>query len=263
MNEKLIKELEAWFNNYVQTFKSKNTDLLPNIILKEEHTKRVCNEILSIGEKIGLDEKKLCLAKIVALFHDIGRFEQYAKYHTFVDRDSVNHALLGVQVLKKNGVLKKLDKPLQSLIMRVILYHNRFALPKKETQECLFFSKLLRDSDKLDIWRVVTHYYSSKNGKKNVAIELGLPDTPWISSDVYKDLIEKKIVHVSHLKNLNDFKLLQVGWVYDINFLQTFQAIQERGYLEMIRAALPKTEKISEIFEIIYAYINEKIGEGR
>ena len=263
INEEIVKELENWFNNYVRKFKSGNLDRRQNIILKEEHTRRVCKEISGIGEEIGLSSEDLCLAKAVALFHDIGRFEQYARYQTFVDRDSVNHAVLGVKILKKNGVLNRLDKSVQDLILRVILYHNRFALPQKETGECLFFAKLLRDADKLDIWRVVTDYYRREDGKQNAAIELGLPDTPGISSDVYKDLIEKRMVDIAHLRNLNDFKLLQTGWIYDINFMQTFRCIQERGYLEMIRDVLPKSEEITEIFNVLHAYINKQIRKGR
>ncbi|MEA1991831.1 MAG: HD domain-containing protein [Thermodesulfobacteriota bacterium] len=263
MNEEIVEELENWFAGYVQKFKSGNPDWQPNIILKEEHTRRVCKEILGIGRKIGLSDEDLCLAKIIALFHDIGRFEQFARYQTFVDRNSVNHAVLGVKILKENGVLNRLDRSVRDLILRAILYHNRFALPKKETEKCLFFAKLLRDADKLDIWRVVTDYYHQKDGKRNAAIELGLPDTPGISSDVYRDLIERRIVNVTHLKNLNDFKLLQIGWIYDINFVQTFRCVQERGYLEMIRDVLPKSEKIAEIFNMLQAHMNEKIQGKR
>jgi putative nucleotidyltransferase with HDIG domain len=259
MNEEIVEELENWFINYVQKFKSGNPDWQPNIILKEEHTRRVCKEILDIGRKIGLNDEDLCLAKVIALFHDIGRFEQFARYQTFVDRNSVNHAVLGVEILKKNGVLNSLNRSIRDLILRVILYHNRFALPQKEMKKCLFFAKLLRDADKLDIWRVVTDYYRREDGKRNDAIELGLPDTPGISSDVYKDLIDRRMVNIAHLKNLNDFKLLQIGWIYDINFVQTFQCIQERGYLEMIRNVLPKSEKIAEIFNVLQAYMNEQI----
>ncbi|MCD6197875.1 MAG: HD domain-containing protein [Deltaproteobacteria bacterium] len=259
MNEEIVEELENWFNNYVQKFKSGNPDWQPNIILKEEHTRRVCKEILGIGRKIGLSDDDLRLAKVVALFHDIGRFEQFARYQTFVDSKSVNHAVLGVKILKENRVLNMLDKSVRDLILRAILYHNRFALPKKETEKCLLFAKLLRDADKLDIWRVVTDYYRQKDGKRNAAIELDLPDTPGISSDVYKDLMDKKIVNFAHLKNLNDFKLLQIGWVYDINFVQTLQCVQERCYLEMIRDVLPKSEKIAEIFDVLQTHMNEQI----
>jgi putative nucleotidyltransferase with HDIG domain len=260
MNEEIVEELENWFTGYVRKFKSGNPDWRPNVILKEEHTRRVCKEILCLGRKIGLSDEDLRLAKVIALLHDIGRFEQFARYQTFVDLNSVNHAVLGVKILKETGVLNRLDKSLRDLILRVILYHNRFALPKKETKKCLLFAKLLRDADKLDIWRVLTDYYRQKDGKRNTAIELDLPDTPGISSNVYRDLMDGRIVKITHLKNLNDFKLLQIGWIYDINFVQTLQCVQERGYLEIIRDVLPKSEKIAEIFDVLQTHVSEQIS---
>jgi hypothetical protein len=74
-----------------------------------------------------------------------------------------------------------------------------------------------------------------------------LPDTPSISDDVYKDLMNKKIVNFKHLKNLNDFKLLQLAWIYDINFKPTFRRIEERNYLNMIYNVLPKLQKIKSL----------------
>jgi len=229
-----------------------------NIILKEKHTIQVCKEILKIGEQLGLNDNELRLAEIIALFHDVGRFEQYARYKTFVDRESEDHAELGVKILEENRVLNRFDESMQSLILRTILYHNRAALPEEDTDTCLFFSRLLRDADKLDIWRVVTDYYNQKNGKSNGAIELGLPDTAGFSDEVYQDLLNMRIVDIKHLKNLNDFKLLQIGWIFDINFAPTFQSIKTRHYLEMIRQVLPESEKIDKIFAVIQSYLSEK-----
>jgi len=258
MNEEIVTALKDWFSGYVQTFKSVDDDLEQNTVLKEEHTKRVCGEILNIGGKLGLNDEDLCLAEIVALLHDTGRFEQYARHRTFVDFHSVNHAEQGIKILQENGVLNGLDDSTRDLILRIISYHNRASLPQKETKRCLFFTKLLRDADKLDIWRVVTDYYRRKDGKRNNSIELGIPDTPGISDDVYNDLIEGKIVEVIHLKNLNDFKLLQIGWIYDINFTPTFQRIKERRYIEMIRDVLPESEKRERVFSVVQSYLNEK-----
>jgi hypothetical protein len=259
MNRERVDALKDWFSGYVKTFKSVDDDLDENTALKEEHTERVCGEILDIGEKLGLSDDDLYLAEIVALFHDIGRFEQYARHRTFVDFHSVNHAEEGIKILRENGVLNGLDYPTRDLILRIISYHNRASLPQKETKRCLFFTKLLRDADKLDIWRVVTDYYRRKDGKRNNSIELGIPDTPGISDDAYNDLIEGKIVEVAHLKNLNDFKLLQIGWIYDINFIPTFQRIKERKYIEMIRDVLPESKKRENVFSVVQSYLNEQI----
>jgi len=248
---KNVTNVENWFSIYLTTFKSDNSELQQNIKLKEDHTRRVVQEILNIGKALELNRDELNLAEVIALLHDIGRFEQYARYSTFVDRKSEDHAKLGVRILKEDDVLKEFNESIQSLIFRTILYHNRAKLPENETETCLFFTKLLRDADKLDIWKVVTDYYHQKNGKRNGAIELDLPDTPEFSEEVYQDLMNKRIVNIKHVKNLNDFKLLQIGWIFDINFDITRQAIKSRHYLELIRDVLPKSEKIELIFENI------------
>jgi len=251
-----LAELKDWFTKYVHTFKYNDPDKQQNIDLKEDHTIRVCKEISTIGKQLGLNDDELRLSEIIALFHDIGRFEQYARYHTFMDRKSENHAESGITIIKKFGILNQFDDAVNNLIIRSIQYHNRPSLPHHESEVCLFFSKLLRDADKLDIWKVVTDYYLRKETKRNTAIELGLPDTPGFSEEVYHDLINRSIVKIEHVKNLNDFKLLQIGWVFDINFQPTLNCIKERRYLEMISGVLPESKRINDIFNIIHVSLD-------
>ncbi len=259
IEKKTVTELKEWFTLYVRTFKYGNLILKQNTILKEEHTLQVCNEMIKLAEQLGLNTNERRLAEIIALFHDIGRFEQFARYNTFLDKQSENHAELGIKILGNYGVIDQFKDTTQNLIFRTIRYHNRAVLPPDETETCLFYSKLLRDADKLDIWRVVTDYYHRGNGKRNGAIELDLPDTPGISDEVYRDLLNKKIVNLHHMKNLNDFKLLQVGWVFDLNFAATFRAVRSRGYLEKIREVLPESEKINSIFAVIHSHLDENL----
>ena len=174
INKKNVDYLKIWFSNYVQTFKTGNENQQRNIALKEEHTLRVCKEILNLGKQLGLNENELYLSETIALLHDTGRFEQYARYKTFVDSQSVDHAVLGVEILEKNHILYSLDEPVQDFILRTILYHNRAALPQEETKTCLFFAKLLRDADKLDIWRVFIEYYHMRDKQPNPVVEFGL-----------------------------------------------------------------------------------------
>jgi len=260
-NEQVL-DLNGWFIRYVQGFKN-DPATVRNIVLKEEHTKRVCREIIAIGTDLGLTNDELHFAEIIALFHDIGRFEQYARYKTFVDRRSEDHAELGVTVLRRLGVLHRCGEATQDLVFRIIRYHNRAALPRDETEPCLFFSKLLRDADKLDIWRVVTDYYRREDGERNGALELDLPDTPGFSDAVYLDLMRRKIVDMKHVMTLNDFKLLQIGWIFDVNFRPTLLAVRSRGYLEMIRHVLPKSEKIDALFSDITEYLEERLTPSK
>ena len=251
VSKESLAEIKNWFADYVGTFKKGDPEIQENIELKEDHTSRVCKEILKIGEKLGLNDDELRLAEIIALLHDIGRFEQYSRYKTFMDSKSENHAELGIDILERTGVLKQFNDTIQYLIKRSIKYHNYPSLPVEETETCLFYSKLLRDADKIDIWKVVTDYYHRKDGKRNTALELELPDTRGFSEEVLRGLRNRQAVHMKNVRNLNDFKLLQAGWIFDINFKPSLELVKQRLYLEKIKAALPESQEIDEIFDFI------------
>jgi hypothetical protein len=68
-------------------------------------------------------------------------------------------------------------------------------------------------------------------------------------------------VDIRHLKTLNDFKLLQIGWVYDINFVPSLEAVRERRYLEQIRATLPQTTALRNIFSQIDEHIRKRLKQ--
>ena len=260
IDESSASDLRAWFDEYVNTFDMQDKDLSVNISLKREHTLRVCKEIDYIGKGLGLNENELIMALVLALFHDIGRFEQYRRFRTFVDGQSVNHAEFGVKILKENKVLDMLDQATADFILKVISYHNRSYLPDEETPECLFFSRLLRDADKLDIWYVLTSYYSRTDGEKNRAIELDLPDTPGISPSVYEGLMEHNVINHTQVRSLNDFKMLQAAWVFDVNFMPTFHRLHEKKYLDMIRTSLPSSQQIDNIFSMIQTFLDERVS---
>lgn len=258
IEQETLSALKAWFSDYVKIFHSADSEIQQNINIKKEHTIRVCSEIIGIAKSLGLSREELRLAEAIALLHDVGRFEQYARYGTFSDLNSENHAVLGIKILRENNILKGIDKSTRKLILCAIFHHNRIELPKRTARACLFFTQLLRDADKLDIWRVLTDYYCNKNKHRNEGIELGLPDTPEISEKVCQELIAGRPIKEEYLKSLNDFKLLLIGWVYDVNFPRTFQLIRERGYLEMIRDALPLSERVLKIYSMIRTYLEKK-----
>jgi hypothetical protein len=257
IDQEILSSLKSWFAEYVKTFRSEDPVVQQNMDLKEQHTRRVCSEIIEIGKSLDLNQEDLHLAEVIALLHDVGRFGQYARYGTFLDLRSEDHARLGIEILREKSVLKGIDHSTREIILGAIAYNNHPELPIGETERCLFFTKLLRDADKLDIWRVVTDYYSKRDETHNEVIELGLPDTPEISDEVCMELMQGRSIKVESLKTLNDFKLLQMGWVYDINFPRTFQLIRERAYLEMIRDALPRSPKTLRVYSRVKSYLEE------
>ena len=263
IGDELIQSLRKWFNGYVGTFCTDHRGIRENILLKKSHSKRVCGEILRIGKGLGLSGESLRFAEITALFHDVGRFEQYVRYRTFVDHKSENHAALGVKVLKENGALDCLNDSLKDLAYRIISYHNRPALPDGETEPCLFYAKLLRDADKLDIWRVLIRHYRRSDQSSNSALELELPDTPEISDNVYDAVMNKRIVDFHHIQTLNDFKVLQIGWVFDVNFKPTLNAVVSRNYINAICSALPASEKVETILKVVDHYVEKAFVEEK
>lgn len=252
----ILPKVKSWFDDYIQQFFSYDPIIQENIDLKARHTRRVCEEIVDIGENLDLSKEDLSIAEVCALLHDIGRFEQYSHYRTFSDYRSEDHAALGVKVIKSNRILNNLESTVADIILRVVGYHNRVSLPVGEKDCCIFFLKLLRDADKLDIWRVVTNYYQNSKNNRNQSIELDLPDIDHVSDPVYKALMNGELAQMGDLKTLNDFKLLQIGWIYDVNFPRTFQIVREREYLEKILDALPqKSIRVTEIYKRARAYL--------
>jgi HD superfamily phosphodiesterase len=252
----ILAGLRVWFETYVSLFVSDDPIFQENIDLKVGHTCRVCEAILDIGGSLNLSMEEICLAETSALLHDIGRFEQYSRYRTFSDYRSEDHAELGVKVIKANRILNGFKPAEAGIILRVIGYHNRAALPVGEDERCLFFLKLLRDADKVDIWHVVTDYYQNAGNNRNRTIELDLPDIDQISDPVYNALMKGELAQMADLKTLNDFKSLQIGWIYDVNFPRTLQIIREKRYLEKIRGALPqKSVRAEEIYRKARAYL--------
>jgi putative nucleotidyltransferase with HDIG domain len=258
LDKQEVNDLKEWFASYVETFRFEESEYQQNIDLKKGHTKRVYNEIIKIGRQLELPEEELNLAETIALLHDVGRFEQFTRYKTFSDRVSEDHAELGIKILEQHRILETLDGETKELIKCAIRSHNKPSLPVGKTETCLFFTKLLRDADKLDIWRTLIGYYYKKKGNRNDSLTLDLPDTPGISEEVYLDLMNNRIVNLKNVKNLNDLKLLQSGWIFDINFSPTLGYIKKHKYLEKIRAVLPDSPEIDEIFTNIYNYRDQK-----
>lgn len=263
METKIKKDMfRNWFDRYVAGFtagKDTALDVVTNIRLKKDHSDRVIQEILWMADQLGMDNESRDLAAVMALFHDIGRFAQYARYRTFVDHRSENHAELGVKILQQHQVLDCLPADQADLICRVISYHNRAALPDDDTEECLFYARLLRDADKLDIWRVLIDHYQHRNQEDNPAVELGLADTSDISDQVYDRVVNKDIVNARHVKNLNDFKLLQIGWVFDINFTPALQQVKDRGYIDAICRTLPPSDRRTRIKQVVADWLDKKL----
>ena len=104
----------------------------------------------------------------------------------------------------------------------------------------------------------MTDYYESILNENNV-LELDLPDLPEILEQNFLDIESGLLIKKENLRTQNDFKLMQISWLFDVNFERTFEIIKDRCYLEKIFEFLPKNEKINKIKLNMLQYLNEAI----
>ncbi|MCQ6962202.1 HD domain-containing protein [Methanolobus chelungpuianus] len=262
MIEEEFHLFEKWFTGYVSSFYSEDMFVLRNVKLKERHSLEVCRNASIISGPEGLDTEERYLAMIIGLFHDIGRFEQITRYRTFRDSESENHALLGVKILRSADVLARLPATLQDLICQAIANHNIYAIPETCDNRCLFHSRLVRDADKLDIFRVLADYYTERDSSPNPPLDMGLPDIPEYSSRLLGDLFNNRMASTADLRTCNDMRLARLSWVFDLNFKESFRLVRKHGYINMIISRLAQDDKVEDLRIHIEDYIDSVLASG-
>jgi len=261
VEQKQLAKFRDWFNDYVAGFYGDDEFVNANLKLKEEHSRRTCEEMLYLADELGLDVEQKRITDVIALFHDIGRFEQFVRYRTYNDVRSVDHCLLGLEILRETKVLEGVERKERELIEKAIEYHGRKELPGDLQGECLQFCKMIRDADKVDVLYVVTEYYRQyRDDPEGFKLELELPERKGYSAEVVEGILRGRRIDYSELRTLNDMKLCQLGWVYDVNFAATLKRIRRRRFLEMLFGFLPETGDIEKVKEKIFGYVDSRIG---
>lgn len=216
MNE--ISEHESWFSEYAALERTKELGDTNPIDLKIRHTFQVLQNARKIveGENFPLHLRRACL--LAALYHDIARFEQYIQYHTFRDRESIDHGRFGVVILKREKRMVQEQPPIPHIVFSAVGLHNRFALPKDLPEEIRLACLVVRDADKLDILRIMDEHLAGPK-PYNPTVVLRLPDSPDLTSPSVKTaVLENRIAAYSDLQSVNDFRLLLGSWLHDMHF---------------------------------------------
>jgi putative nucleotidyltransferase with HDIG domain len=256
MENKLVEEYYNWFSSYVKEFYGEDSVVNQNIKLKEKHTLKVSKHAVNIAKSLNLTDEEVNTAEIIGLFHDIGRFEQFRTYKTFKDYLSVNHATLGIKILKENKILENLAVNKQEIIIKAISLHNTKELPSNLNEEEALFCKLIRDADKLDIFRIIIEYEKERKNNPNPAID-NLPFTPGYNKDLLQDILLNRNISNNSLKNYNDRKLYELSWIGDLNFKFSLNYIKEKRVLKELVNCLPDNEEINGIYKYIEEYIEK------
>ncbi|MCF2139667.1 MAG: HD domain-containing protein [Candidatus Lokiarchaeota archaeon] len=257
-----IHIIQEWFDEYYQHFLNGsplNADDLDAIQLKYAHSYRVMNEMeiiaTSLAKSNRINSNDLEQAKIIGLLHDVARFSQYIKYHTMNDSLSEDHGDLGANIIEFESPVKNYPESIQREICIAVKYHNKISIPSDLHDRELFFTKMIRDADKLDVFHLACPIYRDYPQELGERLKLHLPSTGQPSSTVVSSFLQQIPIPFSAIRSMTDFKILQLAWVFDFNFAVSLKMCQERKYLEMIYATLPEFSEKKAIWEQIQEYI--------
>ena len=229
----------AWFRSYAAHKTAQEKGDTSPMNLKLRHSLNVLENARRIveGEKFDAATARLCL--LSALYHDVGRFEQYLRYHTFRDRESCNHGLMGVRILKAQGCLEQEPPETRKLVMAAVGMHNRFALPASTPPTVALITNVVRDADKLDILRIMDEHLGGP-APYNPTVVLQQPDDPTIASEaVLRAVFEHRVAAYAALRCVNDFRLLLGTWFFDLHFATCRRKFLHDGYADNLLRRMP------------------------
>jgi len=249
-----------WFREYVRKYYSDDAFVMQNIRLKEEHSWRVCSNSIQIARSESLSLNDCYLAETIAIFHDIGRFEQFSKYVTFKDSESEDHASLSVKILKTEDVLSCLDSIEQDIILFAVGNHNKYKISDTDHKSCILHSIIIRDADKLDIFKVLLDEFVLRESDPNPALYMGYPDTPGYSHSIIEDIFNNKLSSIDNVKNQNDLNLIRLTWLYDLNFSESFHLFKKRNYIRKIMTTLPSNSEMDLLQSYIEKYLDSRLA---
>ena len=261
--QQIMKKITEWFDRYAAGFYGDDSYVNANIRLKENHSRRTCREMRYLARQMRLDPRRTAIAEIIGLLHDVGRFEQFKKFRTYCDAKSTEHCLLSVEVLRGTDVLQILDQDTGTIILAAIEHHGKKELPAGLNGDSLLMARMIRDADKLDALFVMvqnyTRYYADPD---NFPFEVELPEQPGYSKDVIQAVLQRRQVDYRQLTNLNDVKLLNLAWAYDVNFTPTLNRILQRRLLETIGGFLPDTPETQMAKQTVMDYVISRVKSG-
>lgn len=241
------------FDEYVKNYNPENK----RILLKINHIRRVEAISKEIATNLKLSEEDILLAELIGLLHDIGRFEQIKIYNTFNDNKSINHSELGVKILFEDGLIRNFvkDNQYDEIIKKAILNHNKDNIEDGLDSRTLMHSKIIRDSDKIDIFYVlITEEVKTCYETDNMSMEI-------ITDEIYREFIEDKRINYKKRKSSADILVSHFAYIFDFNFEYSLKILKEKNYINKLYNRFTFEDKnTQEKYEKIYNIANNFIS---
>lgn len=259
--KEIVKKAHIWMDKYMKSFYEDDENVMLGIKTKETHTGYVTSYARELAMHLQLAEHDVLLAELVGLFHDVGRFRQWKLYRTFSDALSEDHANLGLKVIVELPFFRELSEDDRDVLLFAIENHNKKNIAPAPTQKHLLFAKIIRDADKLDIFRVLEPYLTGK--KIQTFSKIPFEDENMMFAPGFIDkFVRGEQVDYNEIRTNNDRILVRLMWAYDINFAWTMLRIREKGYLPRVMEHLPQIEKVKRGYALLNDYVEKKCNSS-
>lgn len=224
-----FKHAMSAFKKYLKNFDSQ----YGKIDLKIRHTYGVVKASEYIATKLDLSNEDIELAKLIALLHDIGRFEQIRQSDSFIDNKDMDHAILGNDILVKDNLIRSFieDTQYDNIISKAILNHNRLSIEDGLSERELLHAKIIRDADKTDNFRVKAEEDFENiidNSSKDIL------ENDMISENIFNNFMNSKIIVREDRKTYMDFWVSYIAFIFDYNYKFGLEYIKEMNYINII-----------------------------
>ena len=239
----------------------------PKIKLKISHTYRVASLCDRIAETVpgaameptgmagtesspGIIPVDRDLAWLSGMLHDVGRFEQVRRYNTFSDAQSVDHAQFGADLLFKEGLVDSFgdfDPEQKRILETAIRNHNRFRIEDDLSETYRAYCNILRDADKIDIFRVnidtpLEEIYNVSSAELKRAT---------VSDAVKQGFIEGHAIIRSARKTPVDILVGHISLVYELVYPISVELAKEQGYIRQMLDFSSENEDTRQWFEFM------------
>ena len=219
------------FSRFLKQYKNTND---PGFQLKVVHTFHVTENAKMLAELLKLSEEDIQLAQLIALLHDIGRFEEL-KITSELNNLYFDHASYGVKMLFEDHMIRDYIATdcYDAIIKAAILNHNKKEIQNRLEGKELLHAQLIRDADKLDNFRVKIEEPTENLFPGRVNSVKAMEESA-ISSKILQDLLSEKSADIHDRITPLDYYVTILGFVFDLNFKESKKIILEKNYINLM-----------------------------
>lgn len=198
------------------------------------------------------NEEEIVIMQLIALFHDIGNFEQ--KNYNYLDNFEEDSTMKSIEILFDDGLIRKItdETKYDNMIKVAIFCHNKDGLPKNIDEKMICACNIMKDVHKLEELRMVINYPYIDNRINT-----------YPSTLVYNEFKLFRPLKRELSDNNADNILIVMSNLFGLNYKISYSIVEEKQYIEKITKSLiyedRKIEKFFKQIEIVLRnYIKKK-----